>query len=127
RQHHTLGFAGGARGVDDGGHKAGVPFSHIAAVGGNFGFSAAVDQFFVAQNIFGGEGAAGRAGNDDLLDRGNATAQAEQARRLLPSGNEYRPSAGVGQDVLDAIRRLAEVDGDDGGTEAGNREIGGMP
>ncbi len=125
REHHALGLAGGAGGVDDRAELAGEHLRGAHAVGGDFGAARGSDQRFVTQALGGHVGAA--IGDDDVLELRQLRAAGQKLFQLLRAGHDDHARAGMLEDVGHAVRRLVEINGNGDAAGAVDGEIGGVP
>ena len=108
REHHALGLAGGAGGVDDGGELAGENLRGAHAIRGDFGAARGGDQRFVAKALGGYVGAA--VGDDDVIEFGEARAAGEELFQLRRAADDDNFRAGVIEDVGHAVGGFVEID-----------------
>src|SRR6266404_3306188 len=125
REHHALGLAGGAGGVDDAAQLAGEHLRGTHTVGSDFGAAGGFDQGFVAQAFGWDVGSA--VSDDDVIEFRQLRAARQKRLQLLRANHDDYARAGMLEDVSHAIGRLVEIDGNRYAAGAVDGEIGGVP
>src|SRR6266404_5478114 len=125
REHNAFRFAGGARGVDDGGELTRENSRGALAVSGNIRCACTGDEGFVAQALGGNVGTG--IGDDDLLEFGKFLASGKKLLQLWRTSDEDHFGATMLQDVRHPVRGLVEVDGNGDAAGTGDGEVRSVP
>ena len=125
REHDAFGLASGAGSVNDGCELRGNDVSNALPVRGDVRGAGSGEEGLVAKEFF-GEDSAG-AGNDDVLDGGELSADLEKFFQLREASDEDDLRAAMIKDVGHAVGRFVEVDGDGDCAGTVDGEIGGVP
>ena len=125
REHHALGFAGGAGGVDERSELAGKNLRSAHTVRGDVRRARAGDEGFVTETFAGNVGTT--IGDNNLFELRKIGTDGEELLQLGRANDEDDLGAAMFQDVGHAVGRFVEVDrhGDSAGAVDG--EIGGVP
>jgi len=125
REHHALGFAGGAGGVDERSELAGKNLRSAHTVRGDVRRARAGDEGFVTETFAGNVGTT--IGDNNLFELRKIGTDGEELLQLGRANDEDDLGAAMFHDVGRAVGRFVEINRHGDGTCAVDGEVCGMP